>query len=119
MVDVYVHRMLEEPHADEEADCRALLAVLGIPAADSARLDIGMTLDQSAYDRDNPSAIAGAVLAARRGARSVREVISSEMWECLNVTSHGLAVAAQVRGAPRAARLPASSSGSAPPCSSA
>ncbi len=50
-----------------------------------------MTLDQSAYDQDNPSAIAGAVLAARRGARSVREVISSEMWECLNVTSHGLA----------------------------
>ena len=41
MVDVYVHRMLEEPHADQEADCRALLAVLGIPAADSARLDIG------------------------------------------------------------------------------
>ena len=91
MVDVYVHRMLEEPHTDQEADCRALLAVLGIPAADSARPDIGMTLYQSAYDQDNPSAIAGAVLAARRGARSVREVISSEMWECLNVTSHGLA----------------------------
>ena len=83
--------MLEEPHTDQEADCRALLAVLGIPAAEGARLDIGMTLYQSAYDRENPSAIAGAVLAARRGARSVREVISSEMWECLNVTSHGLA----------------------------
>ncbi len=91
MVDVYVHRMLEEPHTDQEADCRALLAVLGIPAAEGTRLDIGMTLYQSAYDQENPSAIAGAVLAARRGARSVREVISSEMWECLNVTSHGLA----------------------------
>jgi uncharacterized alpha-E superfamily protein len=91
MVDVYVHRMLEEPHTDQEADCRALLAVLGLPAAEGAQLDIGMTLYQSAYDRDNPSAIAGAVLAARRGARSVREVISSEMWECLNVTSHELA----------------------------
>jgi uncharacterized alpha-E superfamily protein len=90
MVDVYVHRMLEEPHTDQEADCRALLAVLGMPVEDDARPDIGMTLYQSAYDRDNPSAIAGAVLAARRGARSVREVISSEMWECLNVTSHGL-----------------------------
>jgi uncharacterized alpha-E superfamily protein len=90
MVDVYVHRMLEEPHTDQEADCRALLAVLGIPAADGARLDIGMTLYQSAYDQDNPSAIAGSVLAARRGARSVREVISSEMWECLNVAGHGL-----------------------------
>ena len=36
MVDVYVHRMLEEPHTDQEADCRALLAVLGMPAADGA-----------------------------------------------------------------------------------
>lgn len=90
MVDVYVHRMLEEPHTDQEADCRALLAVLGMPAAEGARLDIGMTLHQSAYDQQNPSAIAGAMMAARRGARSVREVISSDMWECLNVTSHGL-----------------------------
>ena len=32
MVDVYVHRLLGEPRADEDADCRALLSVLGIPA---------------------------------------------------------------------------------------
>ena len=31
MVDVYVHRLLEEPRADEDSDCRALLSVLGIP----------------------------------------------------------------------------------------
>ena len=45
------------------------------------------------HRRDNlnsPSAIAGAVLAARSGGRSVREVISSEMWECLNVAALGL-----------------------------
>ncbi len=54
MVDVYVHRMLEEPHTDQEADCRALLAVLGMPAADGARLDIGTTLHQSAYERAEP-----------------------------------------------------------------
>ena len=91
IVDVYVHRMLEDPLADEDADCRALLGVLGIPAVGDSRLDIGLTLYQLAYDQQNPSAIAGAVQAARRGARSVREVISSEMWECLNVTSHLLA----------------------------
>jgi hypothetical protein len=90
MVDVYVHRMLEEPQAGEEAACSALLAVLGMPPPEDARLDIGMTLDQLAYDEKSPSAIAGAVLAARLGARSVREVISSEMWECLNVTGLGL-----------------------------
>jgi uncharacterized alpha-E superfamily protein len=43
------------------------------------------------YDAQNPSAIAGAMLGARAGARGIREVVSSEMWECLNVTAHGLA----------------------------
>jgi uncharacterized alpha-E superfamily protein len=90
MVDVYVHRMLVEPRADEDAGCRALLAVLGMPAPENTRLDIGTALDQLAYDPKSPSAIAGAVLAARSGARSVREVISGEMWECLNVTGHKL-----------------------------
>jgi uncharacterized alpha-E superfamily protein len=90
MVDAYVHRMLEEPHADEDARCRELLAILGIPAPATAGLDVGTALYQLAYDQRNGSAIAGALLAARTGARSVREVISSEMWECLNVTLHGL-----------------------------
>ncbi len=99
MVDVYVHRMLEEPHADEDAGCRSLLAVLGIPPPNDTRLDIGLALDQLAYDANSPSAIAGAMLAARTSARSVREVISNEMWECLNVT--GLRLARQRRAAER------------------
>jgi uncharacterized alpha-E superfamily protein len=90
MADVYVHRTLEEPRAGEDATCRALLGVLGLPAADGVRLDIEGTLFQLAYDQQAPSAIAGAVLAARLGARSVREVISGEMWECLNVTARSL-----------------------------
>ncbi len=99
MVDVYVHRMLEEPRANEHAGCSALLAVLGMPPPEDSRLDIGITLDQLAYDQQNPSAVAGAVMAARSGARSVRGVISSEMWECLNVT--GLGLAGQRRAAER------------------
>jgi uncharacterized alpha-E superfamily protein len=87
MVDVYVHRMLEEPSTDEEVGCRALLAVLGIQPPEATRLDIGCTLEQLAYDTQSPSAIAGAVKAARSGARSVRQVISGEMWECLNVAA--------------------------------
>jgi uncharacterized alpha-E superfamily protein len=90
IVDAYVHRLLVEPHTDEDAGCRALLAILGIPAPEDTKLDVGTALDQLAYDQKSESAITGAVLAARTGARSVREVISSEMWECLNVTLHGL-----------------------------
>jgi uncharacterized alpha-E superfamily protein len=99
MVDVYVHRLLEEPRHHEDADCRALLSVLGIPAAEDAVLDIGSAVYHLAYDTKSPSAIAGAVLAAWSGARSVRDVVSSEMWECLNVTGHSLA--AQRRAAER------------------
>jgi uncharacterized alpha-E superfamily protein len=87
MVDVYVHRMLEEPSTDEGAGCQALLAVLGIQPPDASRLNIGITLELLAYDTRNPSAIAGAIKAARAGARSVQQVISGEMWECLNVAA--------------------------------
>jgi len=99
MADVYVHRTLEEPHDDEDATCQALLGVLGIPVPAGALLDIEATLYQLAYDQQTPTAIAGALLAARAGARSVREVISGEMWECLNVTA--LALARQRRSAER------------------
>ena len=34
----------------------------------------------------------GALSAARENARGARETVSSEMWECLNVTWHGLPV---------------------------
>jgi uncharacterized alpha-E superfamily protein len=99
MADVYVHHTLEEPQSDEDATCRALLGVLGIPAVADTRLDIDGTLYQLAYDQKTPSAVAGAMLSARGGARSVREVISGEMWECLNVTA--LALPRQRRAAER------------------
>jgi uncharacterized alpha-E superfamily protein len=99
IVDVYVHRMLGEPPASEDADCRALLGILGVPAEAEVSLDMDTALFKLVHDAKSPSAITGAMLAARAGARSIREVISSEMWECLNVTAHGLA--AQRRAAER------------------
>ncbi len=98
-LDVYVHYMLEDPDADEDADCRGMLAILGVPAPDEGPMDIGTALSLLAYDPKNPSAISGAIRAARAGVRSVRDVVSSEMWECLNVTSLGLS--AQRRSADR------------------
>ena len=98
-LDVYVHYMLEDPDADEDADCRGMLAILGVPAPDDGPMDIGTVLSLLAYDPKNPSAISGAIRAARAGMRSVRDVVSSEMWECLNVTSLGLS--AQRRSADR------------------
>ena len=102
LVDVYVHRMLSDPAVQGNgagADSGPLFGILGIEPGPDARLDVGSALFRLAYDPQNPSASAGAIVAARAGAGGIREVISSEMWECLNVTAHGLA--AQRRGAER------------------
>ena len=90
LVDVYVHRVLGASDRAAVTDCSQLFGILGVepPEADP---DVGAALFRLAYDVKSASAIAGAVLAARAGARGIREVISSEMWECLNVTGHGLA----------------------------
>jgi uncharacterized alpha-E superfamily protein len=113
LIDVYIHRMLGEAGADSDAACRALFGILGVPVttehdvgalgsghelgsapepgAPGAEVDVDLVLFRLVYDAMSPSAIAGAIMGARVGARGIREVISSEMWECLNVTGHGLA----------------------------
>jgi uncharacterized alpha-E superfamily protein len=91
LVDVYIHRMLGETGADSDAACRALFGILGVPVEPEAELDVDMVLFRLVFETQSPSAIAGSMLGARAGARGIREVISSEMWECLNVTGHGLA----------------------------
>ena len=48
-------------------------------------------LDQLAFDARSTCSIEGALGAARLNARSAREAVSSEMWECLNSTWHALA----------------------------
>ena len=91
LIDVYVHGMLGESGAGSDAACRSLFGILGVSPETDLEMDIGVVLFRLVYDDDSPSAIAGAMLGARAGARGIREVISSEMWECLNVTAHGLA----------------------------
>jgi uncharacterized alpha-E superfamily protein len=36
------------------------------------------------FDADNPNSILSCLTAARENARSIREIISSEMWEQIN-----------------------------------
>ncbi len=99
LIDVYVHRMLGTAGGGSDAECRALFGILGVAADPDAGLDVGAVLFRLVYDTQSPSAIAGAVLGARAGVRGIREVISSEMWECLNVTA--LALPGQKRAAER------------------
>ncbi len=90
ILDAFLARTLEDPWADEDAACRTMLAILGFAPGDDSRMAAGDALDLLAFDTSNPSAIAGALAAARDNARGAREIISSEMWECLNVTVRAL-----------------------------
>jgi uncharacterized alpha-E superfamily protein len=90
ILDAYLHRILEDPWSDEEGACSALLAILGISVDSDERVGTDLLCRRLAFDDGNPSAIAGALFAARTNARGAREVVSSEMWECLNVTWHAL-----------------------------
>jgi uncharacterized alpha-E superfamily protein len=83
LLDVSVHRMLDDPET-----AHSLAAVLGLSAAAPASSQA--VIRRLAYDLDEPASIASSVRSARDSARGVREVLSSEVWECLNVTWHHL-----------------------------
>jgi len=103
ILDVHVHRTLEDPSVEEDAACRGLLAVMGV-AAPEAPMDSADLLEILAFDSVSTTSIAGSLVAARENARSARDSISSEMWECLNATYNALpgVVARVSSGSPHA-----------------
>ena len=91
ILDAFLAGILDDPWVDEDSACRSLLAILGANGPDGdARLSTGDVVEAMAFDLANLSSIAGSLAAARENARGARETISSEMWECLNVTWHSL-----------------------------
>jgi uncharacterized alpha-E superfamily protein len=89
MLDVSVNLLLEESSASDVEACRTLLSVVGVEGnLDVESFDADLVLDRLAYDRDSP--IWSSLEGARENARTVREVISSEMWLCLNTTYNAL-----------------------------
>jgi len=90
IIDAFLAGILEDPWVDEDEASRSLLAILGSAPPPDTRLAAGDVLELMGFDADNPNSIAGALAAARENARGARETISSEVWECLNVTWHSL-----------------------------
>ncbi|HMA46714.1 MAG TPA: alpha-E domain-containing protein [Frankiaceae bacterium] len=85
ILDVHVQRVLEDPWLHEQTAWRRLLAVMGVPEP-AGEVDWQRITELLAYDPTSPSSICGALSAARENARGAREVVSSELWECLNAT---------------------------------
>lgn len=93
ILDVHVQLLSEDPWADEATACRSLLAILDHPApAEEPDVDRALVVRLLAHDVTNPSSIAGSLVAARENARRAREIVSTDLWECLNTTRNQVRV---------------------------
>jgi uncharacterized alpha-E superfamily protein len=73
----------------------AVLAIMGSTAtSDSGRPSRAETVALLSTDPANANSVVASLQRAREGARSVRDVISAEMWEAINSVQLGLADAA-------------------------
>ena len=86
ILDVHLGLMLEDPWAPEDVVCASLLMAMGHEPAG----DVGaeLVLNTLVWDHNSPASVLGALWAARENARRSREVVSSELWETINVTWH-------------------------------
>ena len=89
---MHFHEVLEDPGVDETHACAVLLAVMGVPG-DTAEQAPGLQsrpgaprLRRGLVELDRRRAVA-----AWQNARSAREALSAEIWECLNSTHNSLA----------------------------
>ncbi|CAN5390638.1 alpha-E domain-containing protein [soil metagenome] len=86
ILDVHLQLLLEDTWIEEDLACRSLLSVMGSEAPEDATLTRQDILAILAVDRSEPASIAYSLGAARENARRAREIVSTELWECLNTT---------------------------------
>jgi uncharacterized alpha-E superfamily protein len=86
LLDVHLQLLLEDPWVDEDTACRSLLEVIGSDPNYPHQLTRQDLLSILSVDRSEPSSIASSLNNARENARRVREIVSTELWECLNTT---------------------------------
>jgi uncharacterized alpha-E superfamily protein len=90
ILDVSVHQLLEDATVDTDRAARVLLGVLGCEPAGGDPLDAWAVTELVGYSAEQPGSIVSSVSRARENARGAREVVSAEMWECLNATWNAL-----------------------------
>lgn len=86
LLDVHLQLLLEDPWVEEDQACRSLLKVIGSDANPMQQLTRTDLLTLLTVDSSEPSSIASSINSARENARRVREIVSTELWECLNTT---------------------------------
>jgi uncharacterized alpha-E superfamily protein len=87
ILDVHLQLLLEDPWIDEDTACRSLLSVMGSDDDSETPVTRDDVMNLLAVDRSHPASIAYAIASARENARRAREVVSTELWECLNTNN--------------------------------
>jgi uncharacterized alpha-E superfamily protein len=87
ILDVHLQLLLEDPWIDEDTACRSLLSVMGSDSEGDELVTRSDVMNLLAVDRTHPASIAYAIASARENARRAREVVSTELWECLNTNN--------------------------------
>jgi uncharacterized alpha-E superfamily protein len=87
ILDVHLQLLLEDPWIDEDTACRSLLSVMGSDSEGDVPVTRSDVMNLLAVDRTHPASIAYAIASARENARRAREVVSTELWECLNTNN--------------------------------
>ena len=87
ILDVHLQLLLEDPWIDEDTACRSLLSVMGSDDDSDTPVTRDDVMNLLAVDRTHPASIAYAIASARENARRAREVVSTELWECLNTNN--------------------------------
>jgi uncharacterized alpha-E superfamily protein len=90
ILDSHLQLLLEDPWVNEDAACQALFAIMGVqPNADDepAAATSMAVLRTFAVNRNQPASIAFSLWSARENARRAREIVSADLWECLNTTT--------------------------------
>ncbi|MEX1177503.1 MAG: alpha-E domain-containing protein [Nitriliruptor sp.] len=85
MVDVTYHTLLESPASEATGSWEQLLEVLHLREAyGDGPIDPARVVRLLVLDRDQAGSITASIEAARENIRSVRELVSSELWESVN-----------------------------------
>jgi len=90
ILDVSVHHLLEDATVDADATSRPLLAVLGMTPPKETVLDVRPLTDLVAFSREHSGSIVSSITSARENTRVAREVVSTELWECINAMWNAL-----------------------------
>ncbi|WP_153504692.1 alpha-E domain-containing protein [Cumulibacter manganitolerans] len=86
ILDIHLQLLLEPSEVSEDEACRSLMVVLGSPVEEDLLLTGQHVIDKLTVDPARPGSIAHSLFAARENARRAREIIPSDVWECMNTT---------------------------------